>query len=98
MDYICQELNIPRKQIKETGVKNRFKCIVHKSFLKTLVKCKKISGIRLYPSPLDEWPKLTELGSNWELIYLVVRQKVIFVNFHTHIKILFRHTKSQIIK
>lgn len=74
MDYICQELNIPRKQIKDSGVKNRFKCIVHKSFLKILVKSKKIAGVRVYPNALDEWPRSNELGSNWEQIYLVVRK------------------------
>lgn len=75
MEYICQELNIPRKQIKDSGLKNRFKCIVHKSFLKILVKSKKIAAIRVYPNPLDEWPRPNELGSNWEQIYLVVRKK-----------------------
>lgn len=72
MEYIVQELNIPRKQIKETNTKNRFKCIVHKNFLKVLIKSKKIVNARVYPSAIDEWPQLKELGSNWEQIYLVV--------------------------
>ena len=73
MDYLCQELNIPRKQIIETTTKNRFKCIAHKSFLKYLVKSKKLSNFKAYPQVIDEWPQQKDLGSNWEQVYIVVR-------------------------
>lgn len=78
MEYICQELNIPRKQLKETTIKNRFKCIIHKNFLKTLTKTKKILNVRTYPGVIDEWPQTKDLGINWEQIYLVVCKKVKF--------------------
>ncbi|KAL7044856.1 hypothetical protein ACKWTF_002080 [Chironomus riparius] len=76
MEYICQELSIPRKQIKETNTKNRFKCIVHKNFLKVLVKSKKIVNARTYPGAIDEWPQTKDLGSNWEQVYLVAHKKL----------------------
>jgi hypothetical protein len=81
MEYIHQELSIPRKQIKETNVKNRFKCIVNKNFLKVLIKSKKIVNVRAYPGAIDEWPSLKEIGNDFEQIFLVViqnHQKVIF--------------------
>lgn len=72
MDYLCQELNIPRKQICETTTKNRFKCIAHKNFLKHLSKSKKLSNFQVYPQAIDEWPQQKDLGCNWEQIYIVV--------------------------
>lgn len=75
MEYLCQELTIPRKQIIETTTKNRFKCIAHKSFLKNLTKNKKLSNFVVYPQPIDEWPSQKDLGYNWEQVYIVVRIK-----------------------
>lgn len=72
MEYLCQELYIPRKQIVETTTKNRFKCIAHKSFLKNLVKNKKLDNFKIYPQVVDEWPLQKDLGSNWEQVYIVV--------------------------
>lgn len=72
MDYLIQELNIPRKQISETTTKNRFKCIAHKSFLKNLLKNKKLSNFQVHPQPIDEWPAQKDLGSNWVQVYIVV--------------------------
>lgn len=75
MDYLCQDLNIPKKQIVETTTKNRFKCIAHKNFLKHLVKNKKLSNFQAYPNLIDEWPQkkdIATLSSNWEQIYIVV--------------------------
>lgn len=79
MEYICQELSIPRKQIKETNTKNRFKCIVQKNFLKVLIKSKKIINVKTYPGVIDEWPQSKDFGTSWEQIYLVVC--VIFQKF-----------------
>jgi hypothetical protein len=78
MEYIIQELNIPRKQIKETNTKNRFKCIIHKQFLKVLIKSKKLINVSAYSANLDEWPQQKSLGSNWDQIYLVVNEIIDF--------------------
>lgn len=72
MDYIIQELGIPRRQICETTTQNRFKCIAHKSYLKSLTKSKKISNFAVYPSVIDEWPKQCNLLSSWMQIYIIV--------------------------
>lgn len=82
MDYLCLELNIPRKQILETTTKNRFKCIAHKSFLKHLIKDKKLSSFKVYPQVIDEWPEQKDLGSNWEQIYIVVRVTIRSLKFN----------------
>lgn len=80
MDYLCQELNIPRKQIAETTEKNRFIVLSHKYFIKNLIKNKKLSNFPVYPHAIDEWPQQKDLGSNWEKIYIVVRvEKTIFI-------------------
>lgn len=78
MDILCQELNIPKKQICETTAKNRFKCIASKSFLKTLMKHKKFSNFEVYPQTIDEWPAQKDIGSNWVQVYIIVRN---FLNF-----------------
>lgn len=75
MEYLYQDLNIPRKQIAETTTKNRFKSIVHKQFLKNLVKYQRLSSFPAYPHVIDEWPQQKDLGSNWEQVYIVVSDK-----------------------
>lgn len=75
METVSNELNIPKKQIKETNTKNRFILIAHRKFLQNLVKNKKLSNFRVYPGVIDEWPSTKELGNAWEQIYLVVRQR-----------------------
>lgn len=75
MDYLCQELNIPRKQVVETTTNNRFKCIAHKSFLKNLIRNKKLTNFLAYPQAIDEWPQQKDLGCNWEQVYIVVSTK-----------------------
>jgi hypothetical protein len=82
MEYLCQELNIPRKQISETTTKNRLKCIAHKSFLKNLLKNKKLSNFQVYPQTIDEWPNQKDLGSNWVQVYIVVSKLKLFHKFH----------------
>jgi hypothetical protein len=72
MDYIIQDLNIPRKQICETTTENRFKCIAHKNYLKSLIKHGKIADFIAYPNVIDEWPKQKNLLSSWMQIYIVV--------------------------
>lgn len=81
MDYLFQELNIPKKQISETVTKNRFKCIAHKNFLKNLLKNKKLSNFQVYPQPIDEWPSQKDLGSSWAQVYIVVSKILEISNF-----------------
>lgn len=86
MDYLCQELNIPKKQISETTTKNRFKCIAHKSFLKNLIKAKKLSNFQVYPQAIDEWPQQKDLGCNWEQVYIVVSDLLKFYNSYRKVQ------------
>lgn len=72
MEYITQDLNIPRKQVSETTTENRFKCIAHKNYLKSLIKHRKISNFPVYPNVIDEWPKQKNLLSSWMQVYIVV--------------------------
>lgn len=72
MDFLSQDLNIPRKQIAETTTKNRFKILAHKNLLKNLVKFRKLSNFQVYPHVIDEWPQKKDVGSNWEQVYIVV--------------------------
>lgn len=75
MDVICQELGIPRKQIKDTKRLGRFIVIVHKSWLKCLVKDNLISKFPVHPG-FDEWPSTKEsIGRDWTLTYFTVYQK-----------------------
>lgn len=72
MDVICQELGIPRKQIKETKRLGRFIVIVHKSWLKCLVKESILSKFHIHPG-FDEWPNNADsLGPDWTLTYFTV--------------------------
>lgn len=72
MDAICQELGIPRKQIKETKRPHRFIVIVHKSWLKSLVQDSVFSAFPNHPG-FDEWPTNEEsIGKDWSLTYFTV--------------------------
>lgn len=72
MDVICQELSIPRKQIKETKRPGRFIVIVHKSWLKSLVKENILAKFPTHPG-FDEWPSSADsIGREWTLTYFTV--------------------------
>lgn len=72
MDAICQELGVPRKQIKETKRLNRYIVIVHKSWLKSLVQESVFSVFPIHPG-FDEWPNNEEnIGKDWSLTYFTV--------------------------
>lgn len=72
MDVICQELGIPRKQIKETKRLDRFIVIVHKSWLKCLVQDSNFTKFRIHPG-FDEWPNNEEsIGQDWSMSYFTV--------------------------
>ncbi len=71
-EIIHQELNIPRKQIKETSSNNRFIIFTHKAWIKNLVKHKKLSAFASYKNDIPEWPKVSDIENSWEFVYLVV--------------------------
>lgn len=72
MDSICQEIGVPRKQIKETKRSDRFIVIAHKSWLKCLVQEKCVVKFPTHPG-FDEWPTNSEsLGCDWSLCYFAV--------------------------
>lgn len=72
MDIICQELSIPRKQIKETKIKDRFIILTKKSWLQLLIQNGKFSDFPVY-NGLDEWPSYdNNIGHNWCKVYINV--------------------------
>lgn len=72
MDTICQELGIPRKQIKQTKRPDRFIVIVHKSWLKSLVQDNILSKFPVHHG-FNEWPNNEEsVGPDWSLTYITV--------------------------
>lgn len=72
MDVICQELGIPRKQIKETKRLDRFIVIVYKSWLKCLIQDNNFTKFPIHPD-FDEWPNNGEsIGQDWSLSYFTV--------------------------
>lgn len=73
MDALCQELGIPRKQIKETKRSDRFIVITHKSWLKSLVQQNCVCTFQNHPG-FDEWPSNDEIGQDWSLTYFTVIQ------------------------
>lgn len=87
MDVICQELGIPRKQIKETKRLNRFIVIVHKAWLKCLVKENILTKFPTHPG-FDEWPSNAEsIGHEWTLTYFTVCITLITYEFIIFIQI-----------
>lgn len=74
MDALCQELGIPRKQIKETKCLNRFIVVAHKSWLKCLVQENTVSKFPSHPG-FDEWPNNENcIEEDWSLVYTTVIQ------------------------
>lgn len=72
MDTLCQELGIPRKQIKGTKRLNRFIVVVHKNWLKSLVQENNVSKFPTHPG-FEEWPNNEEsMGEDWSLAYFTV--------------------------
>lgn len=73
METICQELGIPRKQIKETKRSDRFIVIVHKSWLKCLSQQNSVAKFPIHPG-FDEWPNNEEnIKQDWSLTYFTVK-------------------------
>lgn len=74
MDAICEDLFIPRQQIKETKCSDRFIIFTHKSWLKYLLKKKKIIEFPIYTNIVDwnDWQKSTNIGHPWTTAYITV--------------------------
>lgn len=73
MESLCQELGVPRKQIRETIKSDRFVVIVHKSWMKCLMEQKRVAKFPIHPG-FDEWPACKDgLGNGWQLTYITVR-------------------------
>ena len=73
MEAIIQDLNIPKRQIRETRCPNRFQLLVHKSWLKTISQSGKVTGdFPLYGgSEAFEWPRGGP-SSAWSRVYISV--------------------------
>lgn len=79
MDLICQELGIPKKQIKETSNRDRFIVVVKKSWLKNIVQTGKIGEFVTHPAGFDEWPGFgCNVGYSWTKVYIHVSFYFIF--------------------
>lgn len=78
MDTICQELGIPRKQIKSTKVVDRYLIAVHKSWLQCLLVQKKLAEFPIYLGA-DEWPAGGKYSSHaWTNVYISVKHNTIY--------------------
>lgn len=76
MEDILRDLYIPKKQINGTEIANRFRAIVHKSWIKSLIENKKLlNNSPVYKDEVIqiEWPKKQDLDCNWDFVYIVVR-------------------------
>lgn len=72
MESICQEIGVPRKQIKETKRIDRHVVIVHRAWLSCLVQEKCVAKFPCHPG-FDEWPTTDDgCGRDWTLTYFVV--------------------------
>lgn len=72
MEALCQELGVPRKQIRETIKSDRLTVIVHQSWLKCLIEQKRVAKFPIHPG-FDEWPTGEDgLGNGWKLTYFTV--------------------------
>lgn len=83
MDALCQELSIPKKQIKETKRSDRFLVIVHKTWQKNLVQQNCVNTFQVHPG-FDEWPNKDEIGQDWSLTYFTVEIYFLFFCIHFH--------------
>lgn len=85
MEVLCQELGVPRKQIRETNKSDRLMVIVHQSWIKCLVEQKRVAKFPVHAG-FGEWPDGdTDLGNSWKLTYFMVNLKTsnkIYFVFH----------------
>nr|CAH7753697.1 unnamed protein product [Callosobruchus chinensis] len=75
MENIFEELGIPNKYLKKTVKDDRYAALVHKSWLKSLVKHSKLSDF-IEKSHFEVWPTSEEcIGSSWMKIFISVFKK-----------------------
>lgn len=74
MDSICEDLGIPRQQIKETNCSDRFIIFAHKSWLKCLLKKKKIIEFPIHSNIIDwhDWHRTVNVGHPWTTVHITV--------------------------
>ncbi|XP_065081240.1 WD repeat-containing protein 81 [Ochlerotatus camptorhynchus] len=75
MEAIIQDLNIPKRQIRETRCPSRFQLLAHKSWLKLISQSGKVSSdFPLYSTEAFEWPRGGP-SSAWSRVYVSVYKK-----------------------
>ncbi len=73
MDTLCSDLGIPKHQIKTTKTDNRFIVLSHRSWLKCLIKQKKVNDFPIYS--LGQWPdngKQSDKFKSWMILNVSV--------------------------
>ncbi|KAJ8926519.1 hypothetical protein NQ314_021121 [Rhamnusium bicolor] len=75
MENIFDELGIPKKYLKKLATEDRFIALVHKLWLKSLVKHLRLTEF-IEKSRLDAWPMTEEeVGLSWIKIFISVFKK-----------------------
>ncbi|KAJ8975302.1 hypothetical protein NQ317_011644 [Molorchus minor] len=75
METIFEELGIPKKYLKKTNTEDRYIALVHKSWLKSLVKHMKLTEF-LEKTRLEAWPMTEEeVGLSWIKIFISYYKK-----------------------
>lgn len=75
MEAIIQDLNIPKRQIRETRFTGRFQLLAHKSWLKMLSQGGRVtSEFPIYSMEALEWPTGGS-SSAWSRVYVSVYKK-----------------------
>ncbi|XP_037033501.1 WD repeat-containing protein 81 [Bradysia coprophila] len=76
MDALCCDLRIPKHQIKSTKTDNRFVVLTNRSWLKCIIKQKKVGDFPIYNS--DRWPdnsKQSDKLDTWLILNISVIAK-----------------------
>lgn len=76
METLCSDLGIPKQQIKNTKTTNRFVVLTSKSWLKCLIKHKKVNDFPIYN--FEQWPdngKTSDQFKSWMIINFYVISK-----------------------
>ncbi|XP_019881555.1 WD repeat-containing protein 81 isoform X2 [Aethina tumida] len=75
MENIFEELGIPKKYLRKTIKDDRYVALVHKLWLKSLIKHSKLSEF-IERSKFESWPSAEEeIGLSWTKIYITVFKK-----------------------
>ncbi|KAF5295182.1 hypothetical protein FQR65_LT10570 [Abscondita terminalis] len=75
METLVEELGIPKRYIKTTSAEDKFIVLVHKSWLKSLLKYSKLTEFT-EKAKLDSWSELDDdVGLGWTKIFIRVFKK-----------------------